>query len=99
MKSKQVTDAAKAILAMRGKKPESNTTSKSRALDVDHYKDAMELAAIERGDCESKGINLLELSSIKYSPKSVAGARKGKRGYEANFANAFKGSNHNELRK
>lgn len=95
MKSKSVREAAAAIMAMRYRQPETKTTSKSRALDIDHYNDEREMKRIERGEIDSKGINLLELPQIKYVPESVAGARKGKRGYEANFANAFKGSGHN----
>lgn len=92
MKSKQVIDAAKAIMAMRKDKPKSNQANQSRALDVDHYLDDMEMKRIEAGECDSKDINLLEITQIKYKPESITGARKGKRGYEANFANAFKGS-------
>lgn len=92
MKSKSVREAVAGVMAMRNLHSEPKATRKSRALDVDHYLDDMEMRRIEAGECDSKGINLLELSHIKYRPESVQGARKGKRGYEASFANAFKGS-------
>ncbi len=92
MKSKSVREAAAEIMAMRHRQSETKTISTSRALEIDRINDEREMKLIELGEADSKGVNLLELPSIKYQPQSVAGARKGKRGYEANFANAFKGS-------
>ena len=74
MTQKQIKEAAKAISKMR---PEP--TRNSRALEIDHYRDAQELKHLEDGEeIEVPSYKLSEPNKINYSQQSIYGARPGK---------------------
>lgn len=66
--------AAKAIAAMRDKS-KARPPRTSRALEIDHYNDAVEIQKLEAGeDIEVPSYNLTESIKINYNRNSIAGA-------------------------
>ena len=73
--------AATAIAAMRSK-PVGQPTRKSRALEIDHYNDAIALQRLESGeDVEMPSYNLTESNKNNYNRNSIAGATNSSNNY------------------
>lgn len=71
--------AAQAIAAMRVAPSKPQPKSTSRALKIDHYRDAQELKHLEDGEeFEVPSYKLSEPNKINYSQQSIYGARTGK---------------------
>ena len=72
-------EAAKAIAKMRPEPTRKRLPRNSRALEIDHYRDAQELKHLEDGEeIEVPSYKLSEPNKINYSQQSIYGARTGK---------------------
>ena len=72
-------EADKAIARMRPEPARKRLPRNSRALEIDHYRDAQELKHLEDGEeIEVPSYKLSEPNKINYSQQSIYGARAGK---------------------
>ena len=67
----------RAVAEIMKMRPDTKVKSKTnKMLEVDHYLDELEMAAIEAGECDSKGCRLMEAANLNSTENQIKARRK-----------------------